>query len=89
MTSEVWDPKNCRKTAKVENFVMSLWNRWVATDVHLDQSSLLRKQWSPLCLISRGEGEEVGEVAFLGLWKVVENLMFEGLDLFNQSGYMR
>jgi hypothetical protein len=24
------------------------WNRWVATDIHLDQSSLLRKQWSPL-----------------------------------------
>jgi hypothetical protein len=24
----------------------------------------------------------------IGLWKGVENLMLEGLDLFNQSGYM-
>ena len=24
------------------------WNRWVATNIHLDQYSLLMKQWSPL-----------------------------------------
>ena len=30
----------------------------------------------------------VGTVALLGLLKVVTNLWLEGLDLFNQSGYM-
>jgi hypothetical protein len=45
-----------------------------------------------------GEGEEfaksepwcvacfAGEVALLGLWKVVDNLMFEGLEILNQYG---
>jgi len=101
MAPKVWDPKICRKTAKVKNFVLIQWNKWVATDIHLDQSSLHGKQWSPLRWVSRGEGEVfvelepwwvvclAGEVALLGLWKVIQNLMFEGLDIFNQFGYMR
>ena len=27
---------------------LTRWNRWVATNIHLDHSSPLRKQWSPL-----------------------------------------
>jgi len=34
---EVWDLRKRRKTAKMENCVVSQWNRWVATDVHLNQ----------------------------------------------------
>jgi hypothetical protein len=30
-----------------------------------------------------------GDVALLGLWKAVTNLLLAGLNLFNQSGYMR
>jgi len=77
------------------------WKRWVAIDIHLDQSSLLRKKWSPLCWAPRGEGKAIakfecwwsaclaGEVALLSLLKAITNLWLEGLDLFNQSGYMR
>ena len=77
------------------------WRRWVATDIHLDQSSRIRKQWSPLHWVHGGEGKAiveseswwvaclVGTVALLGLLKVVMNLWLEWLDLFNQSGYMR
>jgi hypothetical protein len=36
MAPEVQDPKKCRKTAKMENCALSQWNRWVATDIHLD-----------------------------------------------------
>lgn len=31
-----------------ETMVGSKWNWWVATNIHLDHSSLLRKQWTPL-----------------------------------------
>jgi hypothetical protein len=48
MAPEVQDSKNHRKTTKVETPVLSQWNRWMATDFLLDQSSLLRKQWSSL-----------------------------------------
>jgi hypothetical protein len=37
---EVWDSKNCRKiTRKLANWetLLSQWNRWVATYIHLDQ----------------------------------------------------
>ena len=37
---EIWDPKNCRKiTMKLPHWTIVLrqWNRWVATDLHLDQ----------------------------------------------------
>ena len=89
-----------RKTAKVENCFSSQWNRWVATDIHLDQSSLLRNQWYPLHCVPRWEGKVftesaswwvaclAGEVVLLSLLKVVTKLWLEGLDLFNQSGYM-
>ena len=33
------------------------WNMWVATNIHLDQSSLLRKQWYPLHWVPREEGK--------------------------------
>jgi len=77
------------------------WKRWMANDIHMDQSSLLRKQWYPLCWVPGGEEKVsvesaswwvaclVGEVALLSLLKVVMNMWLEGLDLFNQSGYMR
>ena len=77
------------------------WRRWVATNIHLDQSSLLRKQWSPLHWVPGGEGKVIaeseswwsaclaGEVALLSLLKAITNLWLEGLDLFNQSGYFR
>ena len=41
MTLEVWNLKNCRKPAKVENRFIIQWNRWVATDIHLDQYTCL------------------------------------------------
>ena len=73
--------------------------RWVATDIHLDQSSLLRKQWSPLRWVLRGEGKAFveyaswwaaflpGDVALLSLWKFGTNLL--RLRPFNKSGYIR
>jgi hypothetical protein len=51
MALEVQDLKNRRKTVKVETHVLSQWNRWVATNLCLDQSSLLRKQWCTLCQV--------------------------------------
>ena len=36
---------NCQNYQKLFS---ASWKRWVATDTHLDQSSLLRKKWSPL-----------------------------------------
>jgi len=35
MAPEFQDPKKCRKTAKMENYALSQWNRWVSTNVHL------------------------------------------------------
>jgi hypothetical protein len=37
-TLKVWDPKNYRKNLEVEISILSQWNRWVATDIHLDHS---------------------------------------------------
>ena len=77
------------------------WRRFVATDIHLDQSSLLRKQWSPLRWVHEGEGKAIakseswwyaclaGDVALLSLLKAITSLWLEGLDLFNQFGYFR
>jgi len=77
------------------------WKRWVATYIHLDQSSLFRKQWSPLRWDPGGEGEAfteseswwapclAGDIVLPGLWKAVKNLLLEGLNLFNRSGYIR
>ena len=76
----------------------AIWKRWVATDIHLDQYSLLRKQWSPLRWVPGGAFVESAswwaaclarEVTRLSLWKSVTNLWLEGLDNFNQSGYFR
>ena len=69
----------------------------MATDIHLDQSSLLRKRWSPLRWFPGGEGKAfaesaswwvaflTGDVALLSLWKSIMNLlrprMFNNLGL--------
>jgi hypothetical protein len=76
------------------------WKRWMATEIHLDHSSPLRKQWSPLHQVPMGDGETSAkseawcvaflaeEVVLLSLLKVVMNLLLEGLDLFNQYSCM-
>jgi hypothetical protein len=76
------------------------WKRWMATEIHLDHSSPLRKQWCPLCQVPMGDGETSAkfeawyvaclaeEIILLGLLKVVMNLLLEGLDLFNKSNCM-
>jgi hypothetical protein len=75
------------------------WKRWMATEIHLDHSSTLRKQWSPLHQVPMGDGETstkfeawcaafLVEVVLLSLLKVVMNMLLEGLDLFNQSNCM-
>ena len=76
------------------------WKRWMATEIHLDHSSPLRKKWSPLCQVPLGDGETstkfeswcisflAEEVFLLSLLKVVMNLFLEGLDPFNQYSYM-
>ena len=73
---------------------------WMATEIHLDHSSPLRKQWSPFHQVSFGNKETssrskswcvaclAGEVVMLSLLKVVMNLLLEGLDLFNQYSCM-
>jgi hypothetical protein len=33
------------------------WKRWMATKIHLDHSSPLRKQWYPLHQVPLGDGE--------------------------------
>ena len=77
----------------------AIWKWWVATDIHLDQSSLLRKQWSPLRRVPGGEGKAfvesaswwvaclAGDVVLLSLWKSITNLL--QLRLLNKSRYMR
>ena len=77
----------------------AIWKWWVATNIHLDQSSLHRKQWSPLRWVPGGEGKAFVEstswwvvclardVALLSLWKFVKNLL--RLRLLNKSRYMR
>jgi hypothetical protein len=75
------------------------WKRWLATEIHLDHSSLLRKQWSPLRQVPSRYGETSTEsepwlVTFLVkvdfslvlfLWKDVMNLL-ELSDPFNRPG---
>lgn len=56
--SEILGPKKLPKivicatikeTEKLKQIVVGYkWNKQVATNIHLDQSSPLRKQWSPL-----------------------------------------
>ena len=77
----------------------AIWKWWVATDIHLDKSSLLRMQWFPLRWVLVGEGKAfvefaswwavclAGDVALLSLWKSVMNLL--QLRLLNKSRYMR
>ena len=77
----------------------AIWKRWVAPDIHLDQSSLLRKQWSPLRWFPGAEGKTfvesaswwvaclAGDVTLLSLWKSVTNPLW--LRLLNKSRYMR
>jgi hypothetical protein len=72
----------------------------MAIEIHLDHSSPLRKQWSPLRQVPLGDGETYAkseawcvaclaeEVVLLNLLKVVMNLLLEGLNPFNQSSYM-
>jgi hypothetical protein len=56
MTPEVWDPKNCRKIAK-------MWNHYelveqVGGHQYPPGSILpLRNQWSPLCQVPPSDGE--------------------------------
>ena len=76
------------------------WKMWMAIEIHLDLSSILRKQWSPLHQVPMGDGETsakskawciaclVEEVVMLSLLKIVMNLLLEGLDMFNQSSCM-
>jgi hypothetical protein len=51
MAPEVQDPKKLLKIVnyqKCQKTVLSQMERWAATDTHLDHSSPLKKQWSPL-----------------------------------------
>jgi hypothetical protein len=76
------------------------WKRWMATEIHLDHSSPLRKQWSPLRQVPLGDGETSSkskswcvaclteEVVLLSLLKDVTSLLLEGLDSFNQYSCM-
>ena len=76
------------------------WKRWMAIEVHLDHSSLLRKKWSPLHQVPMGDEKTsaiskawctaclVEEAILLSLLKVVMNLLLEGLDMFNQYSCM-
>ena len=76
------------------------WKRWLATEIHLDHSSPLKKKRSPLCQVPLGDGETSArseawcvsclaeKVVLLSLLKAVMNLLLEGLDPFNQSSCM-
>ena len=71
------------------------WKRWMATKIHLDHSSPLRNQWSPLHQVPLGDKETsdkskywcvsclVEEVVLPSLLKDVMNMLLEGLDPFN------
>ena len=64
----------------------------MATEILLDHSSPLQKQWSPLRQASMEDGETSTKfqawcVSFL-VEVVVINLLLEGLDMFNQSSCM-
>ena len=76
------------------------WKRWMATEIHMDHSSPLRKKWSPLLQFPLGDKVTyakseawriaclIEEVVLLSLLKVVMNLLLEGLNPFNQSSCM-
>jgi hypothetical protein len=76
------------------------WKRWMATEIHLDHSSPLRKQWSPLRQVPLGYRETFArsedwcaaclakEIVILSLLKVVMKMLLEGLNPFNQYSYM-
>ena len=76
------------------------WKRWISTEIHLDHSSPLRKQWSPLRQVPLGDMETSAkseawcvaclaeEVVLLSLLKDVMKLLLEGLDSFNQYSCM-
>ena len=76
------------------------WKRWMAIDIHMDHSSPLRKQWSPLHQDPLQDGDNSSkseawcvacldeEFTILSLLKDVMNLLLEGLDPLNQSGCM-
>jgi hypothetical protein len=71
------------------------WKRWMAIEIHIDHSSPLRKEWSPLCQVPLGDGETSSkseawcvsflakEVVMLSLLKAIMNLLLEGLNQFN------
>ena len=83
------EPENHRKiTRKLQQWtiVLSQWNRWVATDIHLDQSSLLRKQWSPLrrilyhisnCVLSWSPGMTFVEVKRIPFFDIPRRLRLD------------
>jgi hypothetical protein len=74
--------------------------RWMATKIHLDHSSPLSKQWSPLLQVPLGDEETstkskswctaclAEEVVLLSLLKDVTSMLLEGLDPVNQSSCM-
>ena len=76
------------------------WKRWMATEIHMDHSSPIRKQCSPLCQVPLGDNETsikykswcvaclTKEFVLLKLLKDGMNLLLKGLDPFNQSRYM-
>ena len=56
--SRKWKPAENSKLPKwPKKIFWGIWKRWVDPDIHLDQSSLLRKQWSPLRWVPREEGK--------------------------------
>ena len=63
---------NCatiKETGKLkETMVGSKWNRWVATNILLDHSSPLRKQWSPLRWVPPWDEE-----TFFWTWSLVSH----------------
>ena len=76
------------------------WKRWMANVFHLDHSSPLRKQWSPLHQVPLGYINNnakyeawctaclAKEVVLLSLLEHVMTLLLEGLDPFNQFNCM-
>lgn len=88
-----------RETCWTENYQdepVVIWNRWVVTNVHLDQSSPLRKKWYQFHWAHGEKGKVffeskswwdvclVGEIVLFGLWKAFMNLFLAGLNLFHK-----
>jgi len=68
MAPEVRDPEKLLKIVnyqKCQKTILSQMERWAATDTHLDHSSPLKKQWSPLRQVPREDG---GTAAEFGSW---------------------